>query len=123
MPLIITDKRFERDRRLYNLLPGDRGLIRAFQNDRDPITGAPLVVNAHVDHDHRNGLIRGMLNPLSNKYLIDNVDILRASIAYLLNPPAPRAFGAPVYGLIGKAQIKKVMKYGPEGSPAPQPRQ
>jgi hypothetical protein len=122
MPLIITDKRSERDRILYNLLPGDRGKIRAFQNELDPITGAALAVNAHVDHDHKNGLIRGMLNPLTNKFLIDNVDILRASIAYLLDPPAPRALGSPVYGLIGKAQIKKVMKYGPDGSLVPHTR-
>lgn len=122
MPLIITDKRFERDRKLYNLLPGDRALIRAFQNDLDPITGAQLVVNAHLDHCHKTGLVRGMLNPLTNKFLIDNLEILHASIAYLENPPAPMALGGPVYGLIGKAQIKKVMKYGPGGTPEPLPR-
>lgn len=122
MSLIIADKRAERDRVLYNLLPGDRALIREFQDDRDPISRAELVVNAHMDHCHKSGLIRGMLNPLSNKFLIDNLDILRASIAYLLDPPAPRALGGPVYGLIGKAQIKKVMKYGPEGLPQPLPR-
>jgi Recombination endonuclease VII len=122
MPLIITDKRSERDRLLYNLLPGDRAKIREYQGERDPITGAALVVAAHCDHDHKTGLIRGMLNPLTNKFLIDNVAILRASIAYLLDPPAVHALGGAVYGLIGKAQIKKVMKYGPAGLPVPQPR-
>jgi len=122
MSLVITDKRAERDRILYNLLPGDRGVIRAYQCDIDPITFAPLSVNAHLDHDHKTGLIRGMLNPLTNKFLIDNVDILRASIAYLLDPPAVRALGGPVYGLIGKAQIKKKMLYGPAGTLTPQPR-
>jgi hypothetical protein len=119
MPLIITDKRAERDRLLYNLLPGERAKIREFQNDRDPITGAELVAAAHIDHCHKTGLIRGMLNPLTNKFLIDNLDILRASIAYLENPPAPRALGEYVYGLIGKAQVKKVMLYGPKGHKEP----
>ncbi len=120
--LIITDKRFERDRRLYNLLPGDRARIREYQGELDPITGEPLSVNAHVDHCHKTGLIRGMLNPLTNKFLIDDVMRLQASIAYLLNPPAPHALGGKVYGLLGKAQLKKVMKYGPDGAPEPQPR-
>jgi hypothetical protein len=120
--LIVTDKRFERDRRLYNLLPGDRAKIREYQGEIDPITLEPLVVNANLDHRHVDGLVRGMLNPLTNKFLQDNVDRLRRSIAYLLNPPAVHALGGPVYGLIGKAKLKKVMKYGPDGSSEPQPR-
>jgi len=120
--LIVTDHRVERDRILYNLLPGDRARIREFQGDRDPITGAPLSVAAHCDHDHRTGLIRGLLNPLTNKFLIDDLAILEASIAYLRNPPAPLALGEAVYGLLGKAQIKKSMKYGPDGDKTPRPR-
>jgi hypothetical protein len=120
--LIVTDHRVERDRLLYNLLPGDRARIREFQGDRDPITGAPLSPAAHCDHDHRTGLIRGLLNPLTNKFLIDDIAILEASIAYLKNPPAPLALGEAVYGLMGKAQLKKVMKYGPDGSKTPRPR-
>jgi Recombination endonuclease VII len=120
--VIITDKRFERDRLLYNLLPGDRARIREYQGDLDPITGQPLVVNANLDHDHKTGLVRGLLNPLTNKFLIDNIAILRASIAYLERPPAPLALGEHVFGLIGKAQIKKIMKYGPFGSLERAPR-
>lgn len=122
MSLIITDLRIARDRVLYNLMPGDRSLIRAYQGGLDPITGSSLVPAAHMDHCHKSGLIRGMLNPMTNKFLIDNIAILQASIAYLLDPPAPRALGGAVYGLIGKAKIKKVMKYGPDGSSEPRPR-
>lgn len=111
--MIIRDKRAERDRLLYNLLEGERDIIRAFQENKDPITGEPLADYAHMDHDHKTGLIRGLLNPLTNKFLIDDLDVLRASIAYLENPPAPRALGEHVYGLIGKAQVKKIMRYGP----------
>lgn len=126
--MIIRDKRAERDRLLYNLLEGERDIIRAFQGNRDPITGEPLVDYAHLDHCHKTGLVRGLLNPLTNKFLVDNLDILRASIAYLENPPAPIALGEHVYGLLGKAQVKKVMRYGPaceaypKGAPTPAPR-
>lgn len=122
MSLIITDPRVERDRLFYNLLPGERAKMRAFQGDRDPISGDPLRDNAHMDHDHKTGLIRGLLNPLTNKFLIDDIAILEASIAYLKNPPAPLALGLPVYGLLGKAMKKKVMKYGPSGTRDPLPR-
>jgi hypothetical protein len=122
MALIITDPRAARDRLFYNLRPGERNRIREFQNNLDPITGEPLSPAAHMDHDHRNGLIRGLLNPLTNKFLIDDLAILAASIAYLENPPAPLALGESVYGLLGKAMKKKIMKYGPDGSKTPAPR-
>ena len=104
-----------RDRLLYNLLDGERAKIFAFQNGLDPISGRPLTPMANLDHDHRNGLVRGLLNPFTNKYLIDDLDILRASIRYLENPPAVLALNEKVYGLIGKAQRKKKMLYGPDG--------
>ena len=122
MSCIITDPRVERDRLFYNLRPGERAKIREFQNNRDPITGEELSASAHMDHDHRNGLIRGLLNPLTNKFLIDDLAILLASVEYLRNPPAPLALGGPVYGLIGKAMKKKKMLYGPDGSKEPRPR-
>jgi hypothetical protein len=111
-----------RDARLYNLLPGERQQLREFQNNRDPISGQPLRPNANLDHCHKTGLVRGLLNPLTNRFLIDDLDRLRKMEAYLLNPPAPLAFGEPVYGLLGKAQKKKVMKYGPTGASVPHPR-
>lgn len=122
MPLILTDPRNERDRLFYNLLPGERAKIREFQGNIDPITGAVLSPAAHMDHDHKTGLIRGLLNPMTNKFLIDNIAILKASIAYLENPPAPHALGSPIYGLIGKAMQKKKMLYGPDGRLDPLPR-
>lgn len=104
-----------RDAVFYNLLAGDRLKIYAFQNGLDPITGRPLVPLANLDHDHRTGLIRGLLNPFTNKHLIDDLNILRASIRYLESPPAVAALGEPVYGLLGKAQRKRKMLYGPDG--------
>ena len=111
-----------RDQLLYNLLPGDRAKIFAFQNGLDPISRRPLTPMANLDHDHRTGLVRGLLNPFTNKCLIDDLEILRASIRYLESPPAIAALGERVYGLIGKAQRKHKMLYGPYGSLEPQAR-
>ena len=121
MAIKAMDHKAKRDREFYNLLPGDRDKIRAYQNYRDPITGEPLSDHAHLDHDHKTGLVRGLLNPMTNKFLIDKPEILRKSIEYLENPPAVKALGS-VYGLIGKAKKKKKMLYGPNGDPVPQHR-
>lgn len=112
----------KRDALLYNLLPGERERIRAFQGGRDPITGQPLKPNANLDHDHKSGLCRGLLNPMTNKLLIDNRQTLIATLKYLENPPAVAALGEPVYGLMGRAKKKKVMIYGPNGTNRPHPR-
>ena len=120
--MLIKDERAIRDALFYNLLPHERDLLRLAQNNLDPITGEELKPYAHLDHDHKTGLIRGLLNPMTNKFLRDDIALLEASIRYLKNPPAIAAFGGPVYGLIGKAQKKKKMLYGPDGTPEPQPR-
>ena len=121
MAIKAVDHKAKRDREFYNLLPGERQKLRDAQGGVDPISLEPLSDHAHIDHDHKTGLIRGLLNPMTNKFLIDKVDILHRSIAYLENPPAVQALG-PVYGLIGKAKKKKKMLYGPDGDPVPQHR-
>lgn len=121
MVIKAVDLKAKRDREFYNLLPHEREVLRKAQGNKDPITGETLSEHAHLDHDHRTGLVRGLLNPMTNKFLIDKIDILKASIAYLEHPPAVTALGR-VYGVIGKAKKKKKMLYGPDGSPEPQPR-
>jgi hypothetical protein len=112
----------KRDALLYNLKPGEREALRAFQNNTDPITGEELRPNANLDHCHKTGLVRGLLNPWTNKSLIDSVTTLQAMLAYLTDPPAPKALGETVYGLIGRAQRKKRMRYGPGGNIKPHVR-
>jgi hypothetical protein len=112
----------KRDALLYNLRPGERQKIAAFQGGKDPITGDGLVESFHIDHDHVSGKIRGALNPWSNKELIDSVSKLKAMLNYVTDPPAPKALGETVYGLIGRAQRKRRMKYGPNGDPKPHVR-
>lgn len=118
----MTRSQIKRDSVLYNLLPGERQKIAAYQGGKDPITGQPLKPTANCDHDHKTGLIRGLLNPMTNKLLIDNRQTLINTLKYLENPPAVAALGEQVFGLIGKAKRKKRMLYGPNGTPIPQKR-
>jgi Recombination endonuclease VII len=114
--------RTSRDAELYNLLPGEREKVRAYQKGLDPISGMPLVPEANLDHDHHTGLVRGLLNPMTNRYLVDNEKKLIAMLLYIQHPPAPQALGETVYGILGQAKHKKKMRYGPDGSPMPQLR-
>jgi hypothetical protein len=117
----MTEKE-KRDARLYNLLPGERQIIAAYQGGKDPITGQPLKPNANLDHCHNTGKLRGLLNPMTNKRLVDNMTTLKNTLAYLNDPPAPKALGETVYGILGRAQRKKRVRYGPNGSERPHPR-
>ena len=113
------DYKAKRDAKFYNLLPGERQRIWDFQKGLDPISGLPLVPRANMDHCHITGLVRGLLNPITNRKLVDNIALLKSTLAYLENPPAPQALEEKVYGLIGRAQNKKKMLYGPSKTPQP----
>src|ERR1019366_9705337 len=76
----------KRDAILYNLLPGERQQIRDYQKGLDPISGMPLVPAANLDHCHKTGLVRGLLNPITNKFLVDDEKRLLAMLAYIKNP-------------------------------------
>ena len=115
----VDDIKAKRDAKFYNLLPGERQRIWDFQQGLDPISGLPLVPRANMDHCHTTGLVRGLLNPITNRKLVDNIALLKATLAYLENPPAPQALEEKVYGLIGRAQNKKKMLYGPSKTPQP----
>jgi hypothetical protein len=108
-----------RDKRLwelYRLTEEDYQTILRFQGGRCAITGLqPGCIALNVDHDHKTGLIRGLLSPWSNKGLAffddDPIQLARAC-DYLENPPAAAALGREVYGLLGKARRKQKMIYG-----------
>lgn len=64
-----------------------------------PITGEELAQSSHLDHDHRSGMVRGLISPLANLLLgkVENAmsfstgeknlpDILRKMADYLEKP-------------------------------------
>jgi hypothetical protein len=107
---------------LYRLTPEEQEKIEAWQREHGlGVLMGTSTRNTGTDHCHTTGLIRGRLAFLLNKAMgcidafakKDSPRILRALADYAENPPAIAALGAPRYGLIGKAQRKKKMIYGP----------
>jgi hypothetical protein len=82
-----------------------------------------------IDHCHRTGLLRSIIDWKVNKGLAffdDNSDWLRAAADHLDNPSFPRALGENVYGVQGRVGTKKGAAsrrvYGPDRTKTPQPR-
>lgn len=104
---------------LYRLTPEDIKKMNEFQGYKCAISGKPAKnIRLNIDHRHSDGLIRGLLTMSMNKglgYFNDDPALLRAAADYLDNPPAIAALGRKVYGLIGQAKVKRIMKYGPKG--------
>jgi hypothetical protein len=65
-----------------------------------------------VDHDHKTGLVRGLLCRMCNGRLLtaakDQPEILRSGADYLLNPPALEVLGERVYS--GSPQPRRPRK-------------
>lgn len=100
---------------LYRLTPADYDRVLAHQNGACACCGYVGLKRLAVDHEHRTGLIRGLLCWSCN-YCIgvskDDAKKLRQMVIYLEQPPAVSALGRRVYGLLGRAKRKKVMVYG-----------
>lgn len=82
-----------RVQKVYGLKPGEYGAIYLAQGGRCFIcqraTGASKALS--VDHDHRTGLVRGLLCSTCNKllgHLRDNPVTAARIHRYLVNPPA-----------------------------------
>ena len=92
--------------RTFGITPDDYYAIVRLQGGQCPICGKPIPepdsTDPHfpVDHDHRNGEVRGVPCPYCNRRRIGqwnsgNIEILRRVIAYIEDPPARRHFGEP----------------------------
>jgi hypothetical protein len=105
---------------LFRLTPEEHSSIREFQKNHK-VYQVLLGKREGTDHHHASGKIRGILEwRLNRAYgLIESVypdnvsEVLRALADYHDNPPATQALGEERFGLIGKAQYKKRMVYGP----------
>jgi hypothetical protein len=104
---------------MYRLTPEDRERIREFQASH-PVFSILLGTNEATDHNHKTGLIRGVMDWRINMAygLLEKVQpgslpsLLRALADYHENPPATQALRKETYGLIGHAKYKKKMVYG-----------
>lgn len=84
--------------RLYGLTPEQYQAIWDFQDGRCPITGRVLgeTSKPHIDHDHVEGHVRGIVTAYANTRLIGRLRDWRTAQAladYLKTPPAERALG------------------------------
>lgn len=82
-----------RVQKVYGLKPGEYGQIYVLQGQVCAIcrraTGATRALS--VDHDHRNGQVRGLLCRPCNDllgHIRDDVETARRVVGYLLTPPA-----------------------------------
>jgi hypothetical protein len=103
-----------RQRRLkakFNINQEEYNLILSLQSGccaickQPPKEGKSLA----VDHDHKTGLIRGLLCYLCNRAIgvfKDNLYRLEQSVLYLRIPPATQALGEERYGLKGRVTNK-----------------
>lgn len=113
--------RINRYKNLYNITVDEYEKILSFQNNKCAICGRPAKSNQNrlaVDHDHKTGLIRGLLCWSCNKAIgcfKDNQHLIWASFLYLFAPPAPGALGEKRYGIVGR--IGRKAKYRVLGGP------
>ena len=85
----------------YGLGPGEYETLFAAQNGVCAICKTPRRYRLNVDHDHKTGVVRGLLCRLCNGRLLtaarDKPEVLRSAADYLESPPAVRAIGARFY--------------------------
>jgi recombination endonuclease VII len=107
-------------KRKFNLTIQDYDKILELQGKKCFICGKlPTNKNLAVDHEHKSGLIRGLLCMRCNRALTpfkDDPVLLRRAVLYLENPPASNALEKPRYGLKGRSNSKKktLIKNNPE---------
>lgn len=108
----------------YRITPEEQLQIKNFQAQH-PVFSLLLGKKLGTDHNHKTGLIRGLLEWRLNraygtveKFSPNNTAaVLRALADFHENPPATIALGGKRFGLIGKAMSKKKPMYGSENGP------
>lgn len=105
----------------FRLTPDELDKIIEFERNH-PVYKILLGKRNVTDHDHATGLVRGSLEWRINRAyglldkVVDDKDLptlLRALADFHEHPPVELALGEKKYGIIGQAQSKKKMVYGP----------
>lgn len=112
-------QRKQRMKRFFNLTIEDYNTIFKHQDGRcaiclkEPILGVRPSgrkrLRLAVDHDHKTGLIRGLLCMWCNRatgFFRDDVKKVRRVYKYFKSPPATEALGSPRFGLKGRVSNK-----------------
>ena len=98
----------------YNLTEDDYAAILAFQGGACAICRKPPKETRRLDtdHDHATGLVRGLLCYRCNtgKGIWDNREMVVRRLAYLDDPPAPKALETPRYTAPGRVHTKQHRK-------------
>jgi hypothetical protein len=105
------DSRERRLRRVYNITSKEYDTILEHQGGVCAVCLRPPIRNRlSIDHDHKTGLVRGLLHFGCNVMLArayDNAEFLRRAADYLDSPPAIEALGAERFGLKGPVVRKR----------------
>ena len=115
-----------RRRAIFNITSEEYEKILEYQNGVCFISQKVPKTSLHVDHCHKTGRVRGLLDPWINKglsFFRDDPVMLRRAAEYLENPPVTAALGEDVYGVVGRVSRKASRRrYGPDGAKTPQQR-
>jgi len=105
--------------RLFNITPEEWFIIAEHQGGVCAIcTLPPGKTRLAVDHDHKTGLVRGLVHWQCNAALAklkDSSERAFNAYRYLENPPASAALGEPRYGRVGRTTTR-AKKPGKRGS-------
>ena len=96
---------------LFDLTPEEYDEILEWQRGVCAICGRPPGrTRLAVDHNHKTGLVRGLLcwtcNTALGKFR-DNDDHVYHAWKYVSSPPATEALGRKVFGVLGRTTSKK----------------
>ena len=99
-------------KKLFNISAAEYNAISYCQGDCCAICRLPastFKTRLAIDHDHKTGLIRGLLCSMCNRAIAkfrDNAEKLQSAANYLKSPPATIALGGERYGLKGRVTNK-----------------
>jgi hypothetical protein len=101
-------------KRTFGITEADYEAMFVFQGGVCAICKRPPKKNRlSVDHDHKTGLVRGLLSHVCNRaisMLGHDQETLRLAIQYLENPPALTALNGPRYGIRGRVTLRNAAR-------------